>query len=388
LREEFPALKKRLPCLWTNSNFISTCGSVSLEVVKEYISEQKMSESILVVKIKHNADLTAELAKAVQIANYAIKNRYSLSSKNVSEIGLPSAISNQVLRKYGKNTKCKRINPDKIKLVAPAQSIKVDGNSIRIVPLKLTLTNESKHQISEVYQIELDKTYAYVAFSKANEELLATDQFIGVDLNATSHCAVASAPSGKVIKLGKQAPHIHKKYKALRSNLQRQGLYKKLKQTKGKETRKVKNINHKISKQIVEFAKQNKCGIKLEQLTGIRNSKKNREACFLRSSKSFRYTLNSWSYYQLGAMIAYKALLQGIPVKHICPAFTSQNCSRCGQLGKRNGKKFSCVLCTHSDHADVNASFNIGKSLNVITSSKTEFAGNGGTETPMRQSNV
>ena len=41
LREEFPALKKRLPCLWTNSNFISTCGSVSLEVVKSYILEQK-----------------------------------------------------------------------------------------------------------------------------------------------------------------------------------------------------------------------------------------------------------------------------------------------------------------------------------------------------------
>ena len=41
LREEFPALKKRLPCLWTNSNFISTCGSVSLEVVKAYILDQK-----------------------------------------------------------------------------------------------------------------------------------------------------------------------------------------------------------------------------------------------------------------------------------------------------------------------------------------------------------
>ena len=41
LREEFPELKRKLPCLWTNSNFISTCGSVSLEVVKKYIEEQK-----------------------------------------------------------------------------------------------------------------------------------------------------------------------------------------------------------------------------------------------------------------------------------------------------------------------------------------------------------
>ncbi len=41
LREEFPELKTKLPCLWTNSNFISTCGSVSLEVVKQYIEDQK-----------------------------------------------------------------------------------------------------------------------------------------------------------------------------------------------------------------------------------------------------------------------------------------------------------------------------------------------------------
>src|SRR6202790_582645 len=161
-----------------------------------------MTESILVVKIKHNANLSSELEKAVQVANYAIKNRYKLSSKNVSDIGLPSAISNQVLRKYGKNKKCKHINPDKIKLVAPAQSIKVDGNSIRIVPLKLTLTNESKYQIIKIYQIELDATYAYVAFSKPNADQLSTNKFIGVDLNATSHCAVAADPiSGKVIKL-------------------------------------------------------------------------------------------------------------------------------------------------------------------------------------------
>ena len=41
LREEFPELKKKLPSLWTRSKFISTVGSVSLEVVKKYIENQK-----------------------------------------------------------------------------------------------------------------------------------------------------------------------------------------------------------------------------------------------------------------------------------------------------------------------------------------------------------
>ena len=41
LRQEFPALKKRLPSVWTRSYFISSVGAVSLEVVKKYIEDQK-----------------------------------------------------------------------------------------------------------------------------------------------------------------------------------------------------------------------------------------------------------------------------------------------------------------------------------------------------------
>jgi len=41
LRSEFPELKKKLPTLWTLSRFISSVGSVSLEVVKKYIEGQK-----------------------------------------------------------------------------------------------------------------------------------------------------------------------------------------------------------------------------------------------------------------------------------------------------------------------------------------------------------
>jgi putative transposase len=41
LRKEFPELKSRLPTLWTQSKFISSVGSVTLEVVKQYIEEQR-----------------------------------------------------------------------------------------------------------------------------------------------------------------------------------------------------------------------------------------------------------------------------------------------------------------------------------------------------------
>ncbi len=41
LRSEFGWIKSRLPSLWTNSYFVSTIGGAPLEVVKQYIEQQK-----------------------------------------------------------------------------------------------------------------------------------------------------------------------------------------------------------------------------------------------------------------------------------------------------------------------------------------------------------
>ena len=41
LRSEFNELKTRLPNLWTRSQFISSTGGVTLEVLKQYIENQK-----------------------------------------------------------------------------------------------------------------------------------------------------------------------------------------------------------------------------------------------------------------------------------------------------------------------------------------------------------
>ena len=45
LNREFPELRRKLPTLWTRSKFIATVGSVSLDVVKKYIEDQKTNES-------------------------------------------------------------------------------------------------------------------------------------------------------------------------------------------------------------------------------------------------------------------------------------------------------------------------------------------------------
>ncbi|MDQ2906577.1 MAG: IS200/IS605 family transposase [Ktedonobacteraceae bacterium] len=41
VRQEYPALKQKLPSLWTNRYYVSTTGGVTLETVKRYVENQK-----------------------------------------------------------------------------------------------------------------------------------------------------------------------------------------------------------------------------------------------------------------------------------------------------------------------------------------------------------
>lgn len=307
---------------------------------------------ILTYKLRHHRDFSNELRKAKQVAEFGIKHR-TLSSKDVKQFGLKSMISNQILRKYVKNKKVKSIKS--VKLTIPNQGIKVDKKNCKItIPcIKLVLDYQFP-DFEKINQIEIGKEYAYVSVSIPEIETKKVENYIGVDRNTTGHIAVVANPNtGKIWKLGKKGLHIHEKYKNIRTSLQKQGKYKKVKQIKNRESRIVKDLNHKISRKIVDIAIENNSGIKLEDLTGIRETKKQR--------KSFRYALHSWSFYQLQMFLEYKAKLHGVKIVYIDPAYTSQSCSICGLIGNRNRKSFKCS-CGHVDHADVNAAFNIGQS--------------------------
>ena len=155
----------------------------------------------------------------------------------------------------------------------------------------------------------------------------------------------------------------------------RRSLYKSLSLAKGGKGRKkklqainslrdkernfAKTYNHQLSYKIVKFAKDNKCEfINLEYLT--KDGFENR-------------ILSSWSYYELQNMIEYKAEREGIKVRYVDPAYTSQTCSKCGHVDKENRPtqaKFKCVNCGLELNADHNASINIARSDNFVNKKK------------------
>jgi len=308
---------------------------------------------IVTYKLRHQFDLLDALQKARQIAEFAINNRNKLSSKEVAHIGLKSAISNQILRKYGRNKRCKSIK--KVNLIVPSQSIQIKDKLLKIVPLNLVLNISYLPAFTKVNQVELSNEFAFISVEVAEAIVFSPTGYVGLDRNATSHIATLANPSnGKVAKLGKSCSHLRNKYRNIRKSAQKQGAYRFIKkQLDKREANIMRDINHKIAKEIIQYCLENKVGLVLEDLKGIRKQKL--------KGKKLNGIVNSWSFYQLENFLTYKALRYGVTIFKVNPHYTSQQCSRCGMIGVRDKKIFCCQQCEHTDHADVNAAFNIAQ---------------------------
>ena len=120
-------------------------------------------------------------------------------------------------------------------------------------------------------------------------------------------------------------------------------------------------INHRYSKAVIDFALKHQCGvIQMEDLSGIK------------TDTDFPKFLRHWTYYDLQSKIEAKAKENGIAVVKIKPEYTSQRCSRCGNIDPDNRKTqadFRCTSCGFHANADYNASQNIAiKNISEIIS--------------------
>lgn len=305
--------------------------------------------------VKHNIDYSSELVKAKQVADWAVQNKFKTSSKYVKHIGLKSAIANQILKKYGKNRNIKQATNVKLTIPASNGNIQIKDEKIYVCSLnKLYITPYfDLSKIQKICQIEVDNKNYYITCEIKEEPIMSVSSYIGVDINTTEHLMVI-ASGGKIIKKGRSVGHIKRKYSFIRRKLQKKQQYATLRTLKNKERRVVKDLLNKATAQLVRLAKTTNQGIRIEDLTGIREDL---NKTF--KGKKLRYSTNNWNYSVIRKMIEYKAKICGVPVEAVNPAYTSKMCSRCGIIGQRNSKKFKCGSCGHVDHADANAAFNI-----------------------------
>lgn len=197
------------------------------------------------------------------------------------------------------------------------------------------------------------KVFLHIVFQKEIEDRpmnYGPDHCIGID-RGINKLAVTSRNE---FYDGKKIKRISQRYEKTRSELQSKGHSGKrhLRKLKSKEQRFRRDVNHCITKQIVNSIDSGDTII-LENLKGIRNAK---------MRKKQRRELNKWNFYQFEQFLTYKAKAKNIGVEFVPARYTSQKCSRCGEIRKSNRKFQSLYVCKHcglSLNADLNASRNI-----------------------------
>lgn len=183
----------------------------------------------------------------------------------------------------------------------------------------------------------------------------APHDFIGVDLGIENIATTSTGRRHSGRKINRTRENDRRLYRRLAKKKTRSAK-RRAKRHAGKQARRTRDINHKISKHIVTEAQRTGRGIALEDLSGIRER--------ARLKKPQRVTMNSWAFGQLGSFIAYKARKAGVPLVHVSPAYTSQECSQCHHIDRRNRPSqavFACRSCGFVEHADLNASHVIGR---------------------------
>ncbi|MEO9308716.1 MAG: transposase, partial [Nitrososphaera sp.] len=127
---------------------------------------------------------------------------------------------------------------------------------------------------------------------------------------------------------------------------------------RARQTRRVNQYLHKITKDIVQKAKETKSALVLKDIKGIRKLYRKSNG----QGNKFRRMMNSWSFYEFHRQLQYKAAWEGIPVLFIDPKRTSQLCPRCGgqlQGDRLYRRKLWCSNCMRFMDRDVVASMNI-----------------------------
>jgi len=124
---------------------------------------------------------------------------------------------------------------------------------------------------------------------------------MGVDLGLkVPAVAVTDDENVRFFGNGRQNKYMKRKYRSVRKALGKQKKLNAIRKLDDKEQRWMKDQDHKVSRAIVDFAKENKVSvIRLEQLANIRQT--------ARTSRKNEKNLHTWSFYRLSQFIEYKA---------------------------------------------------------------------------------
>lgn len=192
------------------------------------------------------------------------------------------------------------------------------------------------YQLGTAKLVELQgRWYLHIPVTKTVEDFQKENvrHVVGID-RGLRFLAVSYDEQGKTeFVSGKKIATKRHKFQEVRKQLQAKGTKsakRKLKAVSGRENRWMSDVNHQISKTLVQkygkdtlFVLEDLAGVSFEESNLSRTAKQN-------------YDLRSWSFYQLEQFLTYKAHENRSEVLKVSAKYTSQRCPKCGTIRKAN----------------------------------------------------
>ena len=197
------------------------------------------------------------------------------------------------------------------------------------------------------------KYYLHIPVTYEIEESNITDicNVVGIDRGINFVVATYDSKHNSGFVSGKAIKQKRANYSKLRKELQMRhtpSSRRRLKAIGQRENRWMQDINHQVSKALVENNPKHTLFV-LEDLSGIRNATE-------RVKTKDRYVSVSWSFYDLEQKLIYKAKQNQSSVIKVDPRYTSQCCPCCGHVEKSNRNKkihlFTCKKCGYKSNDD------------------------------------
>ena len=197
------------------------------------------------------------------------------------------------------------------------------------------------------------KFYLHIPITYEITELKTTEvsNVVGIDRGIRFLATTYDSKGKTVFYDGNIVKQKRGHYKTIRKQLQQVGTpssRRRIKAIGQRENRWMNDVNHCISKALVESNLDSTLFI-IEDLSGIRSATE-------RVLVKDRYVSVSWSYYDLEQKLSYKALKKHQLVKKVDPRYTSQCCPKCGHTEKANRNKklhiFCCKNCGYKSNDD------------------------------------
>jgi IS605 OrfB family transposase len=239
------------------------------------------------------------------------------------------------------------------------------GNSQREI-LKKMIDKTYRRAGAQIARDRNGDIYVRITYEPPKRETnLDPNRIIGIDLGIKNafYCALndgmkrlSPRDSMELFEFRQQIKKRRRSYQhqsrvSTRGGAGRNKILRPLDKLSEKEKRFRDTKYHQYTRQIIDFALDNSAGkIQMEELDSLKKEKQG------------QFLLNDWAIADFQTKLKYKAEDMGIEVAFVNAQYTSQRCSSCGYIDKKNRseqERFKCLKCGFEENADYNAAKNL-----------------------------